>query len=208
MPEALHSVTEPAFQAGFANPVIDSQRSFRAIMDAMARPGTIQQIGLDLAPPAPVSVAAAATVLALCDYETTLWIAPSLAEGGALGAYFTFHTGTSLTPSAGEAQFALIDLSFDGLDLLAFAQGTPEYPDRSTTIIAQVPSLFGGEALQASGPGIETTASFAPAGLPADFLRQWADNRDRFPLGIDMIFCDGAALLGLPRSTRLTKGAL
>jgi alpha-D-ribose 1-methylphosphonate 5-triphosphate synthase subunit PhnH len=196
------------FKAGFANPVIDSQQAFRAIMDGMARPGTIVHLPVDMAPPAPLGIAAAAAVLALCDFETALWIAPSLAADKALGAHFVFHTGTALAVTPSAAQFALVDLAIDGLDLAAFALGTPEYPDRSATIIAQVPSLHGGEAFVLSGPGIKTTAHFASAGLPTDFERQWAENRERFPLGVDMIFCDGAAAVALPRSTRITKGAL
>jgi alpha-D-ribose 1-methylphosphonate 5-triphosphate synthase subunit PhnH len=43
--------------------------------------------------------------------------------------------------------------------------------------------------------------------LPADFAAQWAANRARFPLGVDMIVVADARLAALPRSTTIAEGA-
>jgi alpha-D-ribose 1-methylphosphonate 5-triphosphate synthase subunit PhnH len=48
----------------FADPVFESQAAFRAILAAMARPGAIHPCGQGLEPPAPLSPAAAAAILA------------------------------------------------------------------------------------------------------------------------------------------------
>ena len=61
----------------FADPVFDSQTAFRRIMRAMSAPGTVLACGEALAPPASLSPAAAAALLALADFETPLWVAPS-----------------------------------------------------------------------------------------------------------------------------------
>ncbi len=102
-----------------------------------------------------------------------------------------------------DAEFAFVDLAHDALDLARFAQGTPEYPDRSTTIIIKVESLTGGPALTLAGPGIPGTRALEIPGLPADFTAQWAANAARSPLGVDLIFVTNEAVIGLPRSTRI-----
>ena len=43
---------------GFANPVLDAHRVFRAAMMALARPGTVHRLGCALQPPQPLSRAA------------------------------------------------------------------------------------------------------------------------------------------------------
>lgn len=191
----------------FADPVFESQAVFRRIMRAMATPGTIFPCGEALAPPAPLAPAAAAALLTLADFETPLWIAPSFAaaSGGAVAAYLTFHTGAPIAPSPDTAAFALIDLAADGLRLERFGQGSAEYPDRSTTVVAQGASLSEGPALRLAGPGVQGEAELCAAPLPADFLAQWRTNRGGFPLGVDMILAAGTKLVCLPRSVVLSE---
>ena len=109
----------------FADPAFESQAAFRAILRAIASPGAIEPCGRGLAPPPPLSPAAAAAILTLADFETPLWIAPSLAEWGEAAAYLKFHTGAPLAASPRDAAFALLDLERDSLDLKSFAQGSP-----------------------------------------------------------------------------------
>jgi alpha-D-ribose 1-methylphosphonate 5-triphosphate synthase subunit PhnH len=84
-----------------------------------------------------------------------------------------------------------------------FAQGTDEYPDRSTTIALALPSLTGGAALTLRGPGIKGEAVIAPSGVPEDFLAQRADNKARFPRGTDLLLLAAGQVIGLPRTTRV-----
>ena len=53
-------------------------------------------------------------------------------------------------------------------DFSVFAQGTAEYPDRSSTLIVQVASLEGGPKLVLKGPGIKDAVTISPHPLPAD----------------------------------------
>jgi alpha-D-ribose 1-methylphosphonate 5-triphosphate synthase subunit PhnH len=190
----------------FADPAFESQAAFRAILRAIASPGAIESCGLGLAPPSPLSPAAAATILTLADFETPLWIAPSLAEGGEAAAYIKFHSGAPLAASPRDAAFALLDLERDGLDLKSFAQGAQDYPDRSTTIVAQTRSLARRTGMRISGPGVRGTADIEFGPRPADFLSQWEANRSTFPLGVDLILAHGAEVAVLPRSVRVTGG--
>ena len=191
---------------GFADPAFKSQAAFRAILKAIASPGAIEACGKGLAPPPPLAPAAAAAILTLADFETPLWIAPSLAANGEAVAYLKFHTGAPPAASPGEAAFALIDLEWDALDLSSFARGAPEYPDRSTTIVAQTRSLTRRSGMRISGPGVrgETEIEFEP--MPHDFLSQWQANHSTFPLGVDLILVHGVELAVLPRSVRITGG--
>ena len=69
-----------ALVPGLADPAVDSQRVFRAVMWAMAKPGRMIEIGTRLAPPPPLTPATAAIVLALADFETPIWLDPMLAD--------------------------------------------------------------------------------------------------------------------------------
>jgi alpha-D-ribose 1-methylphosphonate 5-triphosphate synthase subunit PhnH len=188
--------------SGFQEPVFDSQRAFRAAMEALATPGRIRPAGKGLGN-APVPAAAAAMALAHCDFETPVFLAPALAVRPALADYLRFYTDAVLVADPAAAAFALVDLGQDVLDLAAFAQGTAAFPDRSTTIIAIASSLTEGPGLTLSGPGIARTTELMVTELPPDFVEQWRANRASFPLGVDIIFTTSDAIVGLPRSTRI-----
>jgi alpha-D-ribose 1-methylphosphonate 5-triphosphate synthase subunit PhnH len=187
--------------AAFADPVFQSQATFRAILQAMSRPGEIVAAGRGLAPPAPLGAAAAAALLTLADFETPLWLPPALADGEA-GAWLKFHTGAPLAAAPDRAAFALTHGA--AIDLAAFAQGTAAYPDRSTTLVVEVESLAGAE-LTLAGPGVKGERRFGFAPRSQNFLAQWRDNRAAFPLGVDLILTAGERLAALPRTTRIAE---
>ena len=88
---------------GFADPVRDGQAVFRAVMDAMARPGRIHRIAAPLTPPAPLARATAAVLLTLVDGETPLWLDEPAA---AAWEWVSFHCGAHRAEMA-TAQFAV-----------------------------------------------------------------------------------------------------
>ena len=178
---------------GFTDPAQDAARAFRGIMQAMARPGTIFDVE-GTTPPAPLSVAAGTALLTLCDPDTGLHLAGPC-DTGPVRDWLTFHTGAPFV-AAEAADFVLGP--WDALDLSALRIGTPEYPDRSATVIVEVEALAN-DGATLRGPGIETTTQL---NLPdiAPFQR----NADRFPLGLDFLFTCGRRLAALPRSTRVS----
>ncbi|MGL5447700.1 MAG: phosphonate C-P lyase system protein PhnH [Rhabdaerophilum sp.] len=189
-----------ALSPGFSAPVFEQQQAFRVTMDALSRPGRVVPYRAALEDVGLLSANAAAIALTLLDFEVSFHLAPSLAEAE---SYITFHTGARLAGHARDAEFAFIDLRRDRLELSAFAQGVPDYPDRSTTIIALCDALSGGEERALRGPGIATFVSLGVTNLPEDFTDQWHANSARMPLGVDLIFVSLEGLLGLPRSTRI-----
>jgi alpha-D-ribose 1-methylphosphonate 5-triphosphate synthase subunit PhnH len=193
--------------AGLANPVFDSQACFRAVMGALAAPGHVFDPGTGLQPPAPLNPAAAAVMLTLNDFETTIWLSPSIAQHGEVAEYLLFHTGATVAPSPSAAAFALIDLRQDEFDPAQFAQGTPEYPDRSTTVIALCDALHGEASMGIAGPGIDGSSAVSFNPMPPDFPAMWQANRSGFPLGVDLVLTAGQQLMALPRSTRILAEA-
>ncbi|OYZ98049.1 MAG: phosphonate C-P lyase system protein PhnH [Rhizobiales bacterium 17-65-6] len=191
--------------AGFADPARQSQHVFRAMMWAMARPGTPEPLDTILTPPAPLTPELAALALCLLDFETPVWLDASLAEVSEVAEFLRFHTSARIVPTPAEAAFALISDPRAMPPLAAFAQGEPDYPDRSCTLLMAVSALENGP-LMLEGPGIDGTRAFGATPLPEDFVAQMAANRAGFPLGVDLVLAAPGAVLGLPRSVRLTEG--
>lgn len=198
---AVTALAVPALAAGFADPVHDAQRSFTAVMRAMAEPGLPVPLASDLDPPAPLSREAAACALALLDYETPVFLDATLSAAPAVAAFLRFHTGAPVVDDPAAARFAFIADAAALPDFGAFAQGEPDYPDRSATLIVQV-SDFGTGAIVLEGPGIKGRRSFSAAPLPSDLPARLAANRALYPLGIDLILTAPGGVLGLPRTVK------
>jgi alpha-D-ribose 1-methylphosphonate 5-triphosphate synthase subunit PhnH len=193
------------FGGGFADPVFQSQAAFRAVMDAMARPGTIHATPCEaLLAPVPLLPAAAAVALTLCDHDAPVWLDSPLAQAPGLAAWLTFHTGAPITGDLQRAAFAIIQNGATLPEFDRFALGTDEYPDRSTTLVVQVVGFSQGNGMILSGPGIPGSRPFAPYPLPADFAARWTANRMLFPRGVDLVLCSPDEVAALPRSTRIT----
>ncbi|MBR0671148.1 phosphonate C-P lyase system protein PhnH [Roseomonas soli] len=186
--------------AGFADPVLDAQATFRAVLEAVSRPGRIQRAGGALNPPAPLNQAAAAVLLTLADADTPLW----LDGGSAAEAWLRFHCGAPVVAQPGAAAFALAT----GMPpaLAALAQGTEEEPQGGATLVLQVSDLAEGEGWHLTGPGIEHEHRLRVTGAPEGFLSAWVANRAGFPCGVDVVLCAGDRLTALPRTVMIAEG--
>lgn len=187
-------------QPAFVDPVLDAQRSFRAALKALAEPGLIQPLSTaphleGLAP------ATYALCLGLLDADTPLWLAPSF-DTPLIRANLAFHCGCPLAVRREDAVFALLG-EHDLLDLSGFDHGNDRYPDQSCTLLVQLSDLDSGRGLNWSGPGIQAGRQ-VNLPLPQAF---WLERlrREAFPRGLDVLFCAGHHLLGLPRSTRIAE---
>jgi alpha-D-ribose 1-methylphosphonate 5-triphosphate synthase subunit PhnH len=184
---------------GFEDPVRDAQVTFRAVLDAMARPGRLHNVGQSLTAPAPLDRATAAVLLTLIDNETPLWLDPAAV---AARDWLAFHCGAAIIDAPGEATFALA-LSMPNLDELP--GGTHETPETSATLILQVSALGTGTRYRLSGPGLRVPTPLAVTGLPEDFTRIWQANHALYPRGIDLVLCADTTLTALPRSVTIQE---
>ena len=184
-----------ALTGGFANPPADAANAFRGLMEAMARPGTIRRIA-GATPPAPLSAAAGTVLLTLCDSDTPVHLAGG-ADCDDMRSWLAFHTGAPLCGPQ-HCQFA-VGTWEALLPLSDYPIGTPDYPDRSATLIVEVPALeANGATLR--GPGIKDEARLS---LPETAAFQ--HNAARFPLGLDFVFTCGDRVAALPRSSQVRE---
>jgi alpha-D-ribose 1-methylphosphonate 5-triphosphate synthase subunit PhnH len=190
--------------SGFADPVMSAQAAFRAILQATSRPGIVCRIGAEVtSPPSPLSPAAAAIALTLCDQDTPVWLDAPLCASQDVATWLRFHCGTKIVSDPAGATFAFATNTaalppFDNFNL-----GSADYPDRSTTIVLGVNSFGAGPELMLEGPGIKTRQSFRADPLPGDFAARLTVNRDLFPRGVDLILASASEIAALPRSVRL-----
>jgi alpha-D-ribose 1-methylphosphonate 5-triphosphate synthase subunit PhnH len=188
--------------AGFADKVLSAQSTFRSVMDAMARPGSVRHIAATGGAPSVMMRGTAAIALTLFDRDTPLWLDPTMSETPDVTEWLKFHTGAPVIADSSICSFALIGdaRALPGLDRFAF--GSNEYPDRSTTLILQVESLTHGAAFDLRGPGIDGTAILQAAIQPADLFERLEINRALFPRGIDVVLVHDDAIVAIPRTTR------
>ncbi len=183
--------------------MLSSQAVFRATMAAMAHPGrpvAIAEPPAPFGPPAPLNPAAAAVCLTLADVDAPIWL-DDAAGTDAVRRYLQFHTGAPIAPSSGQAAFAVIAGAVP--ELSSFAQGSDAFPERSTTLIVQVPALSANGPLTLRGPGIDGGRTLGVDGPGAEFWRDWRHNVARFPRGVDVVFAAHALICGLPRGIQV-----
>ena len=182
-----------ALLGGFVDAPLQSAHAFRAALDALSRPGTICTVA-GAAPPAPLSVAAGVLILTLCDATTPVYLAGA-SDCAAVRDWIVFHTGAPLVP-ANDACFA-VGTWPDLQPVDRFSIGTPDYPDRSATLIVELPELTATGATL-SGPGIQHQAQLS---LPD--TASFRANHALFPLGFDCFITCDTRLAALPRTTRV-----
>lgn len=196
-------MTTPA--PGFADPVLSAQSNFRAIMAALARPGTSRALTAPISAPQRLSRGAAAVALTLCDQDTPVWLDAALAETD-VADWLRFHTGAPIVSETNRAAFAFFAEPQNAPPFDVFPLGTAEYPDRSATLVLQVESLTDGPALALSGPGIKERSTMRAQPLPQDLCHRLAENRALFPRGVDLLLVTDHAIAALPRSVQIAGG--
>lgn len=199
----MHAAT---IQPAFHDAAREAQAVFRTVMEAMARPGRILRLEPGFTPPPFLNATAAAILLALADFETPIWLDSVLSAARPVTEFLRFHTGARIVERADAAHFALIADCLKAPPLTAFAQGTPDYPDLGATVIFQVETLQP-RGWTLAGPGIDGEAAFGAWPVPSNLAMQFAENRTRFPLGVDILFAGQNEIAALPRSVRLTEAS-
>lgn len=188
-----------ALLPGFPEPILDAQRTFRRLLDAMAHPGSIVRVDALPPAPAPFGPALAAVCLTLLDHETPIW-SDLAVDSPALG-WLRFHCGVTRSVTREAIRYAIVTRAQELTDLSEFACGDAERPEQSATVILEVGTLMAGTGMRLTGPGIRTEAFFDVKGVSEGFWEARRHQCREYPAGIDLIFCCGSHLAAIPRTT-------
>lgn len=170
------------------------QKTFRAVLDGFARPGTkvvLNDFDADallvlLASLLDESVTLADTIGYLSSDQRRLLLAPDAAP---MHARFVLSNGAGAPAS---------DFSP--------SLGTLESPELGATLVLKVADLASAPnadctTLILRGPGIAGTRAVHVAGLHPEWLVRRAGWVSAYPLGVDLVLCAQDCLIALPRTT-------
>jgi alpha-D-ribose 1-methylphosphonate 5-triphosphate synthase subunit PhnH len=187
------------------DPVDDTRETFRALVDATSRPGTVQQT--------PTTPASHAVIATLVDHEVTF-------SGGDEELRTTLNRESRLDAAPFEdADVVAVDGHTDGRVTEA-KRGTLKEPSEGATLVYDVSRVAAdtdgpGEGhdeaesleLAVSGPGVPGTRTFAVAGLPAAEVEAIATAQSNYPRGVDVYLTAGDCVVALPRSVSVRVAA-
>jgi len=213
---ATATATPPRIPSGVASATA-AQQTFRRVLDALARPGQVQQLASDPSLSSatfadqPHLAWPATLLLMLVDHEVSLAVA-GVAGGEALETVVRRRTRVATaTPEA--ADTVVCDGGALTPELVtALKRGSLEYPDDGATLLVLTDDLTtataGAPTATLSGPGIDGAIRVSLPGLDPDILAAREDAIALYPMGIDILLLDRAGrLLGLPRTTVVTLGS-
>lgn len=205
----MRALCEPvAMEPGFDQPVLGSQTTFRVLLSAMARPGTVHDAPCALATPLGLHPATAAICLTLFDYDSPVWT--DLPDQDPSLAWLRFHCGVPVVEHPMDSRFALITAAHKMPAMDAFHTGSDDHPELAATLVVQVDGIGTGRRVTLSGPGIAPRAEPSGSGgsidlliegLPEAFWFQRSKKMPAFPCGVDIVFTSGHRLAALPRTT-------
>jgi alpha-D-ribose 1-methylphosphonate 5-triphosphate synthase subunit PhnH len=205
----------------------DSQATFRVLLDALSRPGTVHRLPegvVDVDVPAPVLVP-----LALADLEVDLAVLEPAGPDWAAA----LAEATGARPAAPERADLVLALRPPRPDeVRGLRRGTPDRPDLACRLVLACDRIDTGDIdtgdgdtgdidtgatdatgsaahLDLSGPGVDGHAALVVSGVPLETLEALIAVNRRFPLGVDTYVVDTEGrVAGLPRSTavRITSG--
>lgn len=174
-----------------------ARADFRALLAALAEPGTITTT----APPADVPPALAVAA-GLADVEVPVCVLSAPDDEHWARA---FHLATSAPPAPLHAARMVVALRRPSEEeIAALPRGDALHPELGARLILAVSGLSataGDTVLALTGPGVPGRRRLGVAGPPAEVFRALAAANADFPAGVDtfLIAADGG-VAGLPRS--------
>ncbi len=189
--------------------VHDLQAVYRKMVDSTSRPGLISNLQREAelleADIQPDCTALLIVALTLLDQEVSFKVVSKNEETvSTIINQFTYAKPTDIEEA--DYIFVLKDAMTSLKEVLAKAKpGTLKNPQHSATIFIEAEKVSSGGPLQLTGPGIESTVSVEIV-TQGDWIESRQEKNKEYPLGVDLMFIDGAhRLLSLPRTTQIIE---
>lgn len=173
-------------------PVHDTRATFRALCDAMGRPGTVQSV--------PATPSDHAVVATLVDNEVTVHT-PDDAVREALAAAGRYEPAPATTADVVHA---------DGpptWDVRDLERGSLLEPSDGATVVYRVETIDEGAtgattAVTVTGPGVPAVRTVGVS-LPGPEIEALSEAQSTYPRGVDAIVAAGDRVVAFPRSLSL-----
>jgi alpha-D-ribose 1-methylphosphonate 5-triphosphate synthase subunit PhnH len=180
------------------DPVHDTQRVFRVVLEALSRPGMAYAVPVAAAD-APRNPWLTSVLLTLLDHETSFAADADRGTEEFVRARTNARVGTAAT-----ADFVLTDSdSLVPALIRSLKCGSLAYPDDSATLIVDVLPDADRRSCRVAGPGMYAPHDVHLALMPEQ-CAALAEVNAQYPCGIDVLLIDAAGdLIGLPRTTRI-----
>ena len=175
------------------------QQTFRVLLNAMARPGSIGQLPV---PEQPSQSRLLAVAEAIVDHEVTFAALPERPE---LVDAVLRLTG-SRQASLEYADYVFCEAATLAEALARVKDGTLEYPDRSATLVCEVQDIDEptSDYVELSGPGIDVSIRVHVDGLEPEARAAFVERNAMPPAGVDVVFVSKAGhVTCLSRYTKL-----
>jgi alpha-D-ribose 1-methylphosphonate 5-triphosphate synthase subunit PhnH len=175
------------------------QQTFRVLLNAMARPGSI---GLLPLPEQPNQSRLLAVAEALVDHEVTFAVLPERPE---LVDAILRLTGSRFA-TVEHADYVFCEAKSLAETLARVKDGTLEYPERGATVVCEVQAIDepGSDYIELSGPGIKATRRVQVRGFGPEAQATFRDRNAAPPTGVDVAFVSMAGhVTCLSRYTKL-----
>ncbi len=190
------------------DPTHDAQLHFRVIMDAMARPGKINQFSHNtIHPPEKLNTASALIGFALLNRDVGFHCKELSEE---VETYLRINTDAPLV-ALNDADFIFLEGNSSRVadSLQHVKTGNIKYPEQSATLIIQVAELSSTEigespVLILRGPGIASEQFVHVSHLHSSIVEILKILNDAYPLGVDVFITDSQGkFIGIPRTTQM-----
>ena len=173
------------------DPVHGTREAYRALLDVMSRPGSIESV------PEPADYAVVAT---LVDHEVGFWtdderLRSDLASQGRLDA--VDQSDAVVVHARDHENVAIEDCR----------RGSLVEPSDGATVVYRVDEVAEGTAaelttVELTGPGVDGTATLSIA-LPSPELETISEVQANYPCGVDAVFASADAVAAIPRSVTM-----